>query len=91
MDCDGAEVYLNCLSDGHRFAARQLLRLTAALLPRAPLDVVRVLMYRPEYFGRPFCRIGQLLMRGPEDAIGWSVGERELLAAFTSSLNHCVF
>jgi hypothetical protein len=84
-------MYLTCLERGHRFPARQLVRLSRVLLPNAPLDIVKVLMYRPEYFGGPFCRIGQLLMRGPEDEIGWSVGERELLAAFTSSLNHCVF
>jgi hypothetical protein len=84
-------MYLKCLDGGHRFFARQVLRLGAVLAPDAPLDVVKVLMYRPEYFGALFCRIGQMLMRGPEKTIGWSIGERELLAAFTSSLNHCVF
>ena len=48
-------------------------------------------MYRPDYFGGPFCRVGHVLMRGPTGLIGWSVGERELLAALTSKLNHCVF
>jgi len=28
------------------------------------------------------------VMRGPSD---WSIGERELFAAFTSKLNQCVF
>ena len=84
-------MYLKCLDGGHRFFARQVLRLSALLAPGAPLDVVKVLMYRPEYFGARFCGIGQTLMRGPENFMGWSIGERELLAAFTSSLNHCVF
>ena len=84
-------MYLNCLDGGHRFFARQVLRLTGRFAPGAPLDVVKVLMYRPDYFGARFCQIGQTLMRGPERAIGWSIGERELVAAFTSILNHCVF
>jgi hypothetical protein len=46
-------------------------------------------MYRPEYFGRPFCRVAQPLMRGQQ--AGWTVGERELMGAFTSKLNRCVF
>jgi hypothetical protein len=52
------------------------------------LDIVRTLMYRREYFGAPFCIAGEALMRG---ASGWTVGERELMGAFTSSLNACVF
>jgi len=54
---------------------------------RAP-DVVRVIRYRPELFGRPFTRALQRVLRGPS---GWSVGERELFAAFTSKLNQCPF
>ena len=80
----GEGMYLTCLERGHRFPARQLLRLSRVFLPHAPLDIVRVLMYRPEYFGRPFCRIGQFLMRGPEEIIGWSIGERELLERWST-------
>jgi len=84
-------MYLERLELGHRLGPRLVLRATRAMLPRAPLDVLRILMYRPEYFGAPFCRIGQVLMRGPAALIGWTVGERELLGAFTSRLNHCLF
>jgi hypothetical protein len=83
-------MYLRCLETGHRFTARQLLRM-AGSFPRVPLDVARVLMYRPEYFGNPFCRVGHALMRGPSELVGWTIGERELFGAFTSSLNRCVF
>ena len=52
------------------------------------LDVRRVLSYRPERFGRPFSEALQEVMRGPSD---WSVGERELFAAFVSARNQCPF
>jgi hypothetical protein len=54
---------------------------------RAP-DVVRTLFYRPEFFGREMSAWTQAVMRGPSF---WSVGQRELFAAFTSSLNQCPF
>jgi len=54
---------------------------------RAP-DVVRTLKYHPAVFGDPHGRHTQAVMRGPSD---WTVGERELFAAFVSRLNQCVF
>jgi hypothetical protein len=46
------------------------------------------MLYRPEFFGKPYGDLVHLLLRGPSD---WSVGERELFAAFTSHLNTCRF
>ena len=54
---------------------------------RAP-DVMRALLYRPTFFGRHFGRALQPAMRGPSF---FSVGERELFAAWTSRLNDCEF
>jgi hypothetical protein len=51
-------------------------------------DVVRTLRYRPAVFGAPQSRHTQAVMRGPSD---WTVGERELFAAFVSKLNQCLF
>ncbi len=53
-----------------------------------PLDVVRTIAYRPELWGRPFSACLQQVMRGPSE---WSVGERELFAAFVSAQNQCPF
>jgi hypothetical protein len=53
-----------------------------------PPDVLKTLHYRPELFGRPFSDTLDLAMNGPSD---WSVGERELFAAFVSSLSQCPF
>jgi hypothetical protein len=54
---------------------------------RAP-DVVRTLRYRKAFFGAAHGAHTQASMRGPSS---WSVGERELFAAFVSRLNHCHF
>jgi len=51
-------------------------------------DVVRTLTYRPEIFGKAYNAWIQSTLRGPSK---WTVWERELIAAFTSSLNQCVF
>ena len=54
---------------------------------RAP-DVVRTLRYRQDFFGGHQNAHTQAVMRGPSE---WSVGERELFAAFVSRLNECAF
>jgi hypothetical protein len=57
-------------------------------LTERDFDVVRTIRYRPELFGRPFSAAMQQVMRGPSE---WSVGERELFAAFVSCQNQCPF
>ena len=56
--------------------------------PELPLGVLKTLLYRPDLFGRPFSDALDRVMRGESE---WSVGERELFAGFTSSLNQCPF
>jgi hypothetical protein len=51
-------------------------------------DISRVLAYRAELFGAPYSACLQDVLRGPSE---WSVGERELFAAFTSYKNQCLF
>jgi hypothetical protein len=53
-----------------------------------PLGVLKTINYRPELFGRPYSAALDAAMRGPSD---WSAAERELFAAFVSSLNQCPF
>jgi hypothetical protein len=50
--------------------------------------VVKLLLHRPGFFGGPARRITHRVMRGPSP---WSVGERELFAAFVSVQNQCPF
>jgi hypothetical protein len=80
-------VRLHKVHTGHRLRDRAMLRLMRVVMGHAP-GVVRTLLYRKEFFGRPFSRLTQQVMRGESP---WSVGEREMFAAFVSRLNQCVF
>jgi hypothetical protein len=73
---------LSVLDRGHRGRARLLL----SLLGRRSPDYLKTLMYRPGFFGRRFGAIAHEVLRGPSP---WSVGERELFAAYTARLNQC--
>jgi hypothetical protein len=55
---------------------------------RPPPDVVKIHLYRYDFFGKHAGALFQKALRGPSE---WSVFERELMAAFVSSLNQCVF
>ncbi|HEY5660301.1 MAG TPA: hypothetical protein VIR59_05915 [Gaiellaceae bacterium] len=79
---------LRCLEHGHEPVEAVLLDAIRAQRGMEPPDVLKTLHYRPELFGRPFSDTLDLAMNGPSD---WSAGERELFAAFVSSLNQCPF
>jgi uncharacterized peroxidase-related enzyme len=49
-------------------------------------DIVRVFLYRKEFFGGIFQPSFHDVMRGASE---WTAGERELMAAFVSSKNQC--
>jgi hypothetical protein len=81
-------VRLARLERGQRPKQRLILLLIRLTQRREPPDVLKTLFYRPELFGTPFSAACHAVLRGPSE---WSVGERELFAAFTSSLNQCPF
>lgn len=72
---------------GHPLPDRLKLAAMRLMAGHAP-GVVRTLLYRKGFFGGAFSALTQQVMRGPSP---WSVGERELFAAFVSRLNQCVF
>jgi hypothetical protein len=72
---------------GHRLRDKAMLGAMRIIMGHAP-GVVRTLLYRKEFFGRPWSELTQQVMRGPSP---WTVGERETFAAFVSRLNQCVF
>lgn len=79
---------LACVESDHEASEAQVLELIRRERGAEPPDVLKTLHYRPELFGRPFSDALDLAMRGSSD---WSTGERELFAAFVSSLNQCPF
>ncbi len=79
---------LACVERGHEAREARALDLVREQRGAEPPDVLKTLHYRPELFGRPFSETLDLAMRGPSD---WSASERELFAAFVSSLNQCPF
>jgi hypothetical protein len=72
----------------HRLKQKLILWLIRLTSRHEPPDVVKTLFYRPRFFGRPYSDVMQDVMRGPS---AWSVGERELFAAFVSAQNQCPF
>jgi hypothetical protein len=79
---------LDVVDHGHRPAEAAVLEQIREARGVEPVGVLKTLYYRPELFGKPFSDALDLAMRGPSD---WSAGERELFAAFVSSLNQCPF
>ncbi len=71
----------------HPLPDRLVLGIMRLMTGHAP-GVVRTLLYRKSFFGGKFSKLTQQVMRGPSV---WSVGEREIFAAFVSRLNQCVF
>ncbi|MCW2976910.1 MAG: hypothetical protein JWM06_2191 [Actinomycetia bacterium] len=79
---------LGIVESGHEPREAAVLELVRSASGREPVDVLKTLHYRPEIFGRPFSDALDLAMRGESD---WSAAERELFAAYVSSLNQCPF
>ena len=79
---------LPALAHGQTRFARFFLKAMERSSGRTPPDVVKMLVYRPRFFGNPFSNALDAVMRGESE---WSLGERELFAAYTSRLNQCVF
>jgi hypothetical protein len=81
-------VRLRSLESGHEQGEASVLDAIRERRGAEPPDVLKTLHYRPDIFGRPYSDALDQAMRGASD---WSVGERELFAAFVSSLNQCPF
>lgn len=73
---------------GNRWPNRLLIWLVEKVARMELPDVTRTMSYRSGLFGGPYTALLHAVMRGPSE---WTVGERELLAAYTSHLNQCPF
>ena len=76
------------LDNGHTLPTKALFAMIRMMSKHPVPDVVKTLRYRPDFFGGPMGTVFQEVMRGPSE---WSIGDRELMAAFVSKTNECEF
>lgn len=76
------------VESGHRLEQKLKMGFIRVVSGRPVPDVVRVLMYRTEYFGAHLSALIHEALRGPSE---WTPCERELFASFTARLGDCVF
>jgi uncharacterized peroxidase-related enzyme len=79
---------LKILDSGYSFGTKVLFAFIHAVSRQPVPDAAKLVFYRPDFYGAPMKEITQEAMRGPS---AWSVGDRELMAAFVSQTNACAF
>jgi uncharacterized peroxidase-related enzyme len=79
---------LKILNSGYGFGTKVLFVLIHAVSRQPVPDAAKLVFYRPDFYGAPMKELTQEAMRGPS---AWSVGDRELMAAFVSQTNECAF
>jgi hypothetical protein len=76
------------IDDSLGLTSRATIRAILLLAPHAPVDILKVFLYKPQQIGKPFSDLAHELLRGTSD---WTRAERELLGAYVSSLNRCFY
>jgi AhpD family alkylhydroperoxidase len=79
---------LQILNNGHGFCTKALFAIIRTVSRQPVLDVIKLVKYRPDFYGNPMSALTQEAMRGPS---AWSVGDRELMAAYVAKTNLCEF
>jgi AhpD family alkylhydroperoxidase len=79
---------LSILDHGHGLADRALFALIRAASGQPVLDVIKLVRYRSDFYGKPMGAVAHEAMRGRST---WSVGDRELMAALVAKRNACEF
>jgi AhpD family alkylhydroperoxidase len=77
---------LDILDRGHRPHTKAVLALIRLVSRQPVVDAVKLALYRPDFYGGG--PLTHEAMRGPSE---WSIGDRELMAAFVSQVNECPF
>lgn len=73
---------------GDSFLNRLLIRFISMVSGMRLPDAARIVMYHKSFYGHPMSAWTHAAMRGKS---GWTVGERELMAAMTAKWNECPF
>ncbi len=79
---------LTILDSGHRVGTKMLFALIRAMTRQATPEILKLVTYRADFLGLHLKQLTHEAMRGPS---AWTVGERELMAAFVSKTNDCEF
>ena len=79
---------LRILDTGHGFGTKALFALIRTVSRQPVLDVIKLVKYRADFYGEPMSKVTHEAMRGPS---AWSIGDRELMAAFVAKANQCEF
>jgi len=75
--------------DSHYSLGTKTLFALIRLFSRQPVpDAAKLVFYRPDFYGTQMKQFTHAAMRGPS---AWSIGDRELMAAFVSKVNECAF
>jgi uncharacterized peroxidase-related enzyme len=77
---------LTILDSGHSFGAKILFTIIRVASRQPVPEAVKLVLYRPDFYGAPMGKITHEAMRGPS---AWSIGDRELMAALISKINGC--
>jgi uncharacterized peroxidase-related enzyme len=77
---------LQILDRGHRLRTKVILALIRLFSGHPVVDAVKLALYRPGFYGGG--PLTHEAMRGQSD---WSIGDRELIAAYVSKANECPF
>ncbi|SHN43219.1 carboxymuconolactone decarboxylase family protein [Cryptosporangium aurantiacum] len=76
------------LNRGYRPATKLMFRLIRLFSGHPMPDAAKIVFYRPDFYGAPAKKFTHEAMRGPS---AWSVADRELMAAFVSTVNGSAF
>lgn len=79
---------LDILNRGYRPGTKLLFALIRLMSGRPLPDAAKLTFYRPGFYGARAKDFTHEAMRGPS---AWSVGDRELMAAYVSKVNECAF
>lgn len=79
---------LDILNNGYGIGPRVVFAIIR-LFSRHPVpDAAKLSFYRPDFYGKAMKALTHMAMRGPSV---WSVADRELMAAYISTINECPF
>jgi uncharacterized peroxidase-related enzyme len=79
---------LDILNNGYRPATKMLFAVIRLFSGHPAPDAAKIVFYRPDFYGNPAKAFTHEAMRGPS---GWSIGDRELMAAYVSRVNGTAF